>query len=77
MQFVPSEANFILTLWPSAGAANDVVESLLRAGVIVRPMAAFGVPNGVRITIGSEEENEMLIAAMCKAVATEELVLCS
>ena len=77
VQFVPSEANFILTLWPSAEVANDVVESLLHAGVIVRPMAAFGVPNGVRISIGSDEENEMLIAAMRKAVATEELVLCS
>src|ERR1700678_3687453 len=39
VQFVPSEANFILTLWPSAEAANDVVESLLQSGVIVRPMA--------------------------------------
>ena len=77
VQFVPSEANFILTLWPSAEVANDVVEGLLHAGVIVRPMAAFGVPNGVRISIGSDEENEMLIAAMRKAVATEELVLCS
>jgi histidinol-phosphate aminotransferase len=82
LQFVPSEANFILTLWPSAEAAGDIVESLLRNGVIVRPMAAFGVPNGVRISIGSDEENEMLIAAMRKAVArsreqVEELVLCS
>jgi histidinol-phosphate aminotransferase len=77
VQFVPSEANFILTLWPSAEAANDVVESLLRNGIIVRPMAAFGVPNGVRISIGSDEENEMLIAAMRKAVPIQELVLCS
>jgi len=77
VQFVPSEANFILTLWPSAEAANVFVESLLESGVIVRPMAAFGVPNGVRISIGSDEENEVLIAATRKAVPTQELALCS
>lgn len=81
VDFVPSEANFVLTLWPSAEAADFVVEALLREGVIVRPMAGYGVPNGVRITIGSEEQNELLLSAMRKAVApsvveAEELMLC-
>jgi histidinol-phosphate aminotransferase len=81
VEAVPSEANFILTLWPSAEAAGKLVEGLLRSGVIVRPMAAFGVSNGVRITIGSDEENEMLVTAMRQVVAcgveAKELALCS
>ena len=79
---VPSEANFVMTLWSSAEAAHRIVEALLRSGVIVRPLPAFGVPAGVRITIGSSEENEMLIAALRQAVTTErnetkEIALCS
>jgi histidinol-phosphate aminotransferase len=77
VEAVPSEANFILTVWPSAEAAELVVENLLRSGVIVRPMAAFGVPNGVRITIGTAEENDMLLGAMRQAVRAEEVALCS
>jgi len=82
IETVPSEANFVMTLWPSAETANRVVERLLRAGVIVRPLGAFGVANGIRISIGSDEENEMLIAALNQAAAIErdeakELALCS
>jgi histidinol-phosphate aminotransferase len=76
VRFVPSEANFVMTLWPSEPIACQIVEDLLRAGVIVRPLAPFGIPNGVRITIGTEEENEMLIAAMRHVVTAEEIALC-
>jgi histidinol-phosphate aminotransferase len=55
----PSDANYLLAR-PGPGAA----EALLRAGVIVRPMAGFGLPDHVRITIGTAEENERLIKAL-------------
>ena len=82
IEAVPSEANFVMTLWPSAKAADAVLESLLRAGVIVRPLAAFGVPNGIRISIGADGENEMLIASLKRTAGVEgnkakELALCS
>ena len=57
-----SQANFI-TIRPDM---NDVAfeEKMLRGGVMVRPVANFGAPGCVRITIGTREANEALIKAM-------------
>ena len=55
----PSDANFLL-----AEAPADTYERLLREGVIVRPLAGFGMPNHIRITIGTAEENERLVKAL-------------
>jgi histidinol-phosphate aminotransferase len=57
----PTDANFLLA---KAGAGS--YERLLREGVIVRPMAGFGLPEHVRITIGTPKENEKLIKALQK-----------
>jgi histidinol-phosphate aminotransferase len=69
IEFAPSEANFVMTIWPSQALAEAVVQHLAESGVIVRPLTQFGVPNGVRMTIGSDEQNEMLIAALDRAVS--------
>lgn len=76
IEVIPSAANFVMTVWPSAGAAGAVFESLLRQGVITRPLHPFGVPNGLRITIGLEEQNEILLEAMWQAVRQPETALC-
>jgi histidinol-phosphate aminotransferase len=55
----PSDANFLL-----AQVGAGVHEALLREGVIVRPLAGFGMPEHVRISIGIPEENERLIKAL-------------
>ena len=55
----PTDANFIL-----AKAGADVYDALLQRGVIVRPMAGFGLTEHVRISIGLPEENERLIKAL-------------
>ncbi len=55
----PSDANFLLV---RAGAG--AYESLLGQGVIVRPLAGFGLPEHVRVTVGTKEENERLVAAL-------------
>ena len=65
-----------MTLWPDAQSAEGVVENLLQAGIIVRPLRAFGVPNGVRITIGTPDDNNQLISAMSRILQQESL-LCS
>lgn len=72
VEVVASEANFAMTVWPSEEEANMVVETLLRSGVIVRPLQQFGAPNGIRITIGTDDDNRMLVEAMQK-VAAERL----
>jgi histidinol-phosphate aminotransferase len=64
ISFVPSEGNFVMTLWPDRAAADEFAEMLLRSGIIVRPLASFGVPNGVRISIGTDEQNELLASAL-------------
>jgi histidinol-phosphate aminotransferase len=56
---VPSGANFVL-----ARTGAGVYEPLLREGVIVRPMAGFGLPDHIRITVGLPEENERLVKAL-------------
>ena len=55
----PTDANFLL-----ARVGADVQERLLREGVIVRPLAGFGMPAHVRVTIGLPEENERLVKAL-------------
>jgi histidinol-phosphate aminotransferase len=50
----PAVANFVYT---ETGADGQVLfEALLREGVIVRPLAGFGAPEAVRITVGTLEE---------------------
>jgi histidinol-phosphate aminotransferase len=55
----PSDANFVLT---RAGAGMQ--QALLREGIIVRPLAGFGMPEHLRITVGLPEENERLIKTL-------------
>jgi histidinol-phosphate aminotransferase len=55
----PTDANFVL-----ARTGGDLHERLLREGVIVRPLAGFGMPDHVRISVGLPEENERLIKTL-------------
>jgi histidinol-phosphate aminotransferase len=72
IEFVPSEANFLMTLWPSREHAERIVDAVAQRGIIIRPIPQFGIPNGVRITIGSDEQNDILISALQHAVAETE-----
>jgi histidinol-phosphate aminotransferase len=75
VEVLPSHANFVMTLWPSPEAADSIVENLLKAGVIVRPLRSFGVPAGIRITIGTPHENRLLISALSR-IMQQEYVAC-
>ncbi|MBF0455312.1 MAG: histidinol-phosphate transaminase [Magnetococcales bacterium] len=60
---VPSQANFLFAR--HALPAGELCARLLKLGVIIRPMSAFGLGDGaVRITIGLPEENRRCIAAL-------------
>lgn len=61
LEYVPSWANFVLV---RVGNGARVYEALLHRGVIVRPMGVYGFPEHVRISIGTSEENERLVAAL-------------
>lgn len=57
LRVLPSEANFLLVLFPDEKGlrAKDADEALLKAGLVTRQVDAYGLPNALRISIGSEE----------------------
>ena len=61
LEYVPSAANFVLV---RVGEGARVYEALLRRGVIVRPMDAYGFPAHVRVTVGLPEENARFVEAL-------------
>jgi histidinol-phosphate aminotransferase len=62
--YVKSHANFLLVEVGPNG--EEVFQALLRRGVIVRPCAGYELPRFLRITIGTREQNERLIAELEK-----------
>lgn len=62
LKVIPSEANFLL-FFPRVNIP-ELNERLLAQGVIVRPAQAFGVPEGIRVTVGLEHENDFFIQAL-------------
>jgi histidinol-phosphate aminotransferase len=64
LNVIPTHANFYLVVFNSEAEALTLNNDLLRRGVIVRPLGAFGIPNGLRITVGTEDQNRVLIKAM-------------
>ena len=65
LEQVPSQANFILL---RVGSGNGVYQQLLAQGIIVRPMAAYGLPEYVRVTVGTMEENQKFIDGLKKVI---------
>ncbi len=57
----PRDANFVLVR-----AGEGIFDRLQREGVIVRPLAGFGMPDCVRVTIGLPEENERLVKTLAR-----------
>lgn len=65
LEYVASHGNFVLV---RVGDAARVYESLLRAGVIVRPVANYGLPEWLRVSVGLPEENEVFLRALEQAM---------
>ena len=62
LDYVRSEGNFILVHFDTSG--QEIADLLLRKGVIVRPVAGYGFPNSIRVTIGTTEENQRFISTL-------------
>jgi histidinol-phosphate aminotransferase len=70
LEYVPSFGNFVLVrVGDDDGAGARVNIALLKQGVIVRPVGAYGLPQWLRISIGLPEENAAFVAALKKALA--------
>ena len=62
LQFIPSAGNFLtIDLGREAGPVD---QALLRLGVITRPVANYGLPNHLRVSIGLESENARFLQAL-------------
>jgi histidinol-phosphate aminotransferase len=62
-----SVANF---LYVETGAdATELFDRLLREGIIVRPLAGFGAPTAIRVSVGTPEEIELFGAALGRVLA--------
>jgi histidinol-phosphate aminotransferase len=69
IEVVPSEANFVMLVLPDEQEASRVFEELLAQGVVVRPLAAFGLPRCLRISTGTDEDNRLCIEAFRRSYA--------
>ena len=62
LRYIETEGNFIMLHVEPSG--TEITDTLLKQGVIVRPMAGYGYPSAVRVTIGTQQENERFIEAL-------------
>ncbi len=58
LEYVPSEANFLMV---NVGDGGKVFDALQRRGLIVRPLRAYCMPPWIRVTVGSFEQNQRLL----------------
>ena len=65
LDWIPSAGNFVTF---KVGDGADVNLRLLRQGVIVRPIAAYGMPEWLRVSIGLESENARFLEALPDAL---------
>jgi|UniRef100_A0A7C3WG56 histidinol-phosphate aminotransferase len=66
LEYVPSQANFILIGVPRPG--QEVYQAMLKEGVIVRAMDAYGFPECIRVNVGRPEENERFLKTLKKVL---------
>jgi histidinol-phosphate aminotransferase len=67
---VESDANFVMLPLAGGEQADALVEGMLRRGVVIRPLRAFGLPHCVRVSTGTDEQNEICAAALQRAWAS-------
>jgi histidinol-phosphate aminotransferase len=68
LTFVPSQANFVLIRVPRPG--KTVYEAMLREGVMIRAMDAYGFPDYIRVNMGLPEENRRFLTAFEKVLGS-------
>jgi histidinol-phosphate aminotransferase len=61
LSWIPSHGNFVSF---KVGQGEEIFRRLLKHGVIVRPIASYGMPEYLRVTIGTEAENARFLSAL-------------
>ncbi|PYK96934.1 MAG: histidinol-phosphate transaminase [Verrucomicrobia bacterium] len=65
LEFIPSHANFVLA---RVRDGQRIFEQMQTLGVITRPMGGYQLPEWIRVTVGTPEENNRCIVALKKAL---------
>jgi len=66
LRAVPTSTNFIY--FETEENANVISERMQAEGVIIRSLVPWGIPNGIRVTIGTPEQNERFLEALTKTL---------
>jgi histidinol-phosphate aminotransferase len=66
----PSEANFVMVELAGERQAQQLFLDLLAQGVVIRPLKSFGLPRCVRISTGTDDDNQRCVDAMWKVLST-------
>ena len=61
LEYVPSVANFVLV---NVDDGNAVFQAMLRKGIILRAMGSYGMPEWIRISVGTMDQNRRCIEAL-------------
>ena len=69
LEFVPSFANFVLV---KVGDGRAVFDALMKRGVIVRDMNSYGLPEWIRVSIGTREQNARFLDELRKLLKRPE-----
>ena len=67
LEFIPSHANFVLV---RVGDGQRVFEEMQRLGVITRPMGGYQLPEWIRVTVGTPDQNARCFAGLKKILTT-------
>lgn len=73
LKVTPSVANFVLIHFPETKgkSAADADAFLTKRGIILRRVAGYGLPNALRMTIGTEEANRLVVGALKDFLGTK------
>jgi histidinol-phosphate aminotransferase len=74
LQVTPSVANFLLIHFPAnAGRTAKEADTFLTSrGLVLRQVGAYQLPNALRMTVGSEEANRLVVAALAEFLGTQK-----
>jgi histidinol-phosphate aminotransferase len=67
---LPSAGNFVLVKFEDAARATAASDFLNGKGIIVRPVGGYGLPECLRITVGTEDQNRAVLDALSEFAAT-------
>ena len=68
LDYIPSSANFLTLVFENEEEAASFCDTMLHNGIILRHLRGWGHPECIRVTVGTEEENEYLIKCISKVL---------